>query len=207
VTILPVHLQPVLVPTPYHPSLPYPWFLPTTSSSISSLPLPTTTPTFGSGQPFPYSADARAVLQQTIAGLRARLRLEAQQQNPQHTNPTQNNEQQLPSSLPELSASSLRRYLQFLNRDFNSNDFELLSQLDDKQNSGFTPQEIERLPTNIVTVEEAKKKTQCCICLSDFEVGEEVRRLTCFHPFHRQCIDEWLVRSKICPIDKHCVEL
>lgn len=46
---------------------------------------------------------------------------------------------------------------------------------------------------------------QCMVCLSDFVAGDCVRRLQCEHLFHRDCIDEWLQRSAVCPICKRPV--
>lgn len=40
----------------------------------------------------------------------------------------------------------------------------------------------------------------CNICLTDFEDGENLRTLPCFHSFHCECIDNWLSRSPICPV-------
>ena len=40
----------------------------------------------------------------------------------------------------------------------------------------------------------------CSICLSDFEKGQMVRSLPCFHLFHRHCIDRWLESNKQCPV-------
>ncbi|KAL8999110.1 MAG: hypothetical protein Q9169_001998 [Polycauliona sp. 2 TL-2023] len=43
---------------------------------------------------------------------------------------------------------------------------------------------------------------RCLVCLCDYEVGEEVRRLTkCDHLFHRECIDQWLTTGRnSCPL-------
>jgi len=98
-------------------------------------------------------------------------------------------------------------FTRLMNRELSANDYEILSQLDDLKKEGFTSEEIERLPTNKVSAEEAAKIKQCSICLSDFEEDEEVRRLPCFHPFHRQCIDKWLERSKMCPIDNQRIQI
>ncbi|PWN52670.1 hypothetical protein IE53DRAFT_384855 [Violaceomyces palustris] len=44
---------------------------------------------------------------------------------------------------------------------------------------------------------------ECAICLCDFVDGDRVRVLPCGHIFHRQEIDDWLVRvKKLCPICK-----
>ncbi|OOQ83142.1 RING finger protein [Penicillium brasilianum] len=43
---------------------------------------------------------------------------------------------------------------------------------------------------------------RCLICLSDYEVAEEVRELAkCKHVFHRDCIDQWLTTGRnSCPL-------
>lgn len=43
----------------------------------------------------------------------------------------------------------------------------------------------------------------CRICLSDYEDGEEIRTLPCFHKYHNECISKWLLREAKCPICKH----
>lgn len=40
----------------------------------------------------------------------------------------------------------------------------------------------------------------CAVCLSDFELGESLRRLPCGHFFHQDCCDTWLYRNKRCPV-------
>lgn len=41
---------------------------------------------------------------------------------------------------------------------------------------------------------------RCSICLDDFEDGEMVEFLDCFHLFHAHCIDQWLPLSQTCPV-------
>lgn len=33
----------------------------------------------------------------------------------------------------------------------------------------------------------------------DFEVGDEVKYLPCMHIYHKDCVDDWLMRSLRCP--------
>lgn len=41
----------------------------------------------------------------------------------------------------------------------------------------------------------------CAICLSEFEEGEELRRLPeCMHSYHMACIDMWLYSHSNCPV-------
>ena len=44
---------------------------------------------------------------------------------------------------------------------------------------------------------------RCSICLDDYEDGEMVEFLDCFHLFHGDCIDKWLPLSQTCPVCRH----
>ncbi|KAJ9171335.1 hypothetical protein P3X46_014720 [Hevea brasiliensis] len=43
---------------------------------------------------------------------------------------------------------------------------------------------------------------ECCICLSAYEDGTELRELPCHHHFHSTCIDKWLYINATCPLCK-----
>ena len=40
---------------------------------------------------------------------------------------------------------------------------------------------------------------RCAICMIDFETGDEIKYLPCMHIYHKECVDDWLVRSLRCP--------
>jgi hypothetical protein len=42
-------------------------------------------------------------------------------------------------------------------------------------------------------------RTQCQVCLGDYEEGEEVRALPCMHVFHAACVESWLHVRIQCP--------
>jgi len=87
-----------------------------------------------------------------------------------------------------------------LNRDFNENDYEMLLQLDENVSpKGASKDKIAALPCYSL---EKAGDVACCICLNDMEVGVEVRKLPCDHFFHKECIDQWLLVNRTCPIDK-----
>lgn len=45
----------------------------------------------------------------------------------------------------------------------------------------------------------SKKSRECVICMVEFVVGDSIRFLPCMHTYHVKCIDDWLMRSFICP--------
>ena len=53
---------------------------------------------------------------------------------------------------------------------------------------------------NISKLPEDKKS--CVICLSNYEIGEKVMTIPCYHIFHTQCIKCWFKTKNTCPICK-----
>ncbi|KAK9691683.1 hypothetical protein RND81_09G212000 [Saponaria officinalis] len=41
---------------------------------------------------------------------------------------------------------------------------------------------------------------RCVVCQIDYEKGEHLVALHCEHPFHFECINQWLQIKKVCPI-------
>lgn len=54
------------------------------------------------------------------------------------------------------------------------------------------------LAADVAEKEEDREK--CTICLVNFEVDIEVRKLNCKHLFHMNCVDTWLKCNKKCPM-------
>ncbi|GLT78269.1 hypothetical protein SLA2020_498090 [Shorea laevis] len=52
---------------------------------------------------------------------------------------------------------------------------------------------------HIVSQEDA----ECCICLSAYDDGVELRELPCGHYFHCACVDKWLYINATCPLCKY----
>lgn len=112
--------------------------------------------------------------------------------------------------LERLSLSRLNLLL--MQRDFDGNDYEVLSRLDNdvesQQHFGASAAEIGRLPTYSVSApmhdgtQDSSVDNQCSVCLGIFEVGDTNRILPCLHVFHEKCIDTWLHEHATCPICK-----
>ncbi|KAL0550297.1 hypothetical protein IC582_014805 [Cucumis melo] len=47
-----------------------------------------------------------------------------------------------------------------------------------------------------------QEDAECCICLSAYEDGVELRELPCGHHFHCACVDKWLYINATCPLCK-----
>ena len=100
--------------------------------------------------------------------------------------------------------------LVLLDRDFNGDDYEILSQLDHnvehRRNLGASVAEIGRLPTHVVQEaipdDRIYDDDKCSVCLSTFERGDVKKILPCLHHFHKECIDKWLGECATCPICK-----
>lgn len=50
------------------------------------------------------------------------------------------------------------------------------------------------------------ESSECAVCLSPYEEGEEIRRLKCRHIFHKSCLDTWLRQdAATCPLCRRMV--
>lgn len=113
---------------------------------------------------------------------------------------------------------SLQRRILSNDGDFNSNDYEMLLELDEAaRHDSVSPDEhalsaasmISCLPSRRIDESEATRADKCSICLETMDAGAEVRTLPCLHTFHCACIDRWLKMpgQPKCPIDQVVVSL
>ncbi|WCJ26201.1 Zinc finger C3HC4 type (RING finger) family protein [Euphorbia peplus] len=49
----------------------------------------------------------------------------------------------------------------------------------------------------------SEEDAECCICLSAYDDGAELRELPCGHHFHCACVDKWLYINATCPLCKY----
>ncbi|KAG8661969.1 probable E3 ubiquitin-protein ligase RHA4A isoform X2 [Manihot esculenta] len=59
----------------------------------------------------------------------------------------------------------------------------------------------DKLPIVLFDEELRTRESQCCVCLGEFEIKEELLQLpTCKHVFHIECIHHWLHSNSTCPL-------
>lgn len=77
---------------------------------------------------------------------------------------------------------------------------QLLNQLENTGPPPATEQQLVNLPVVKINEEEFEKKIECAICMEDFRLHEEAKKLPCKHCFHEPCIKEWLKLHGTCPV-------
>ena len=66
---------------------------------------------------------------------------------------------------------------------------------------------LERLPRESYSREGTESESsECVICITVFEEGEEIRVLPCKHVFHITCVDTWFESHSSCPTCRHIVD-
>ncbi|XP_052059181.1 E3 ubiquitin-protein ligase RLIM-like [Mytilus californianus] len=94
----------------------------------------------------------------------------------------------------------------YQNYDNDIDDYEALWELQeengDVQNSGMSEDQIERIPCHKPSLHTSasNEEKQCSICLGEYNVGDYVKALPCFHAYHKECIDQWLKSQAVCPV-------
>merc|ERR1719401_2704998 len=74
---------------------------------------------------------------------------------------------------------------------------QMVRQQETRRTAGANDDTIEALPTRKFEASTVEGKaggedTRCQICMEDFEEGDDLRTLPCFHLFHSHCVDQWL---------------
>jgi hypothetical protein len=54
--------------------------------------------------------------------------------------------------------------------------------------------------------DDGKPAPECCICTETFEEHKEIKRTTCQHYFHEECLGKWLRVSTTCPLCRNNLE-
>ncbi|EGC39317.1 hypothetical protein DICPUDRAFT_75082, partial [Dictyostelium purpureum] len=121
------------------------------------------------------------------------------------------------SRLSHLMNPPLNLQLTLIDRDFDSNDYDMLLQLDNDitPHGGAKKEQIDLLPIHHIENQQdldtflnsgSSKDLQqkvCSICLDEFVVNDLIRTLPCIHHYHSDCIEKWLKIKSVCPVCKY----
>ncbi|KAG5014139.1 hypothetical protein AAZX31_09G243900 [Glycine max] len=77
-------------------------------------------------------------------------------------------------------------------------EFKKEGDIEESSRGIMTESESETATEHVIALEDA----ECCICLSAYDDGAELRELPCNHHFHCTCIDKWLLINATCPLCK-----
>lgn len=85
-----------------------------------------------------------------------------------------------------------------------ADDQERTRNVDNSIARGATRRQISACPVRVVQAGgEDEQTTQCDICLLNYQAGDLIRTIPCFHSFHANCIDDWLMQRGTCPVCMH----
>jgi hypothetical protein len=108
--------------------------------------------------------------------------------------------------VPLACGLTQREFHDLLFREITPEDYEMLLRLDatvakpSAAAADAVVATVEKLP---LLSEEDFKDSSCAVCLTMFEVGDEVPLLPCQHHFHRSCLARWLAERPgrpTCPL-------
>ncbi|XP_076339506.1 E3 ubiquitin-protein ligase RNF115-like isoform X1 [Tachypleus tridentatus] len=77
---------------------------------------------------------------------------------------------------------------------------QLLNQLDTTGPPPLSKEKISEIPTVHIQQDQVDHNLQCSVCMEDFKTGEAVKKLSCQHHYHNDCIIPWLELHGTCPI-------
>ncbi|PWZ21048.1 RING-H2 finger protein ATL3 [Zea mays] len=74
------------------------------------------------------------------------------------------------------------------------------SRQDEERAEGLSAEDLNELPCHAHECK-AGAGAECAVCLEAFQAGDRCRVLPrCDHGFHAQCVDQWLRKSRVCPV-------
>jgi len=87
-----------------------------------------------------------------------------------------------------------------LNEDLNNYEANLaIAEMLGDVNKGLNEKELNKLPSfqyNGSPISE----NNCSICICEWEIGQQLKKLNCSHTFHEDCLNQWLKKKKSCPL-------
>ena len=93
------------------------------------------------------------------------------------------------------------RYQNGVEIDTDNMTYEELLELEEqmgKVSKGITEDQFAR----ISQAEARGTEELCSVCYSNIKQGEQIKQLPCQHCYHVDCIREWLMKERVCPLCK-----
>ena len=92
---------------------------------------------------------------------------------------------------------------------YNLRSFSRDSDSESKYDVPLTGEKISSIETVSVSRADVEEEKICSICLEDYNLGEEVRKVPCgsLHLFHGECLFAWLQIKKTCPMCREQLKL
>ncbi|EGR31809.1 hypothetical protein IMG5_101120 [Ichthyophthirius multifiliis] len=84
--------------------------------------------------------------------------------------------------------------------------YEQLLALEEKNGKvcvGLNQEQIEKIPIANFNRKLKHFQDKCSICITEFNIGQQVKILDCKHFYHVECISSWLKDQKKCPVCKN----
>jgi len=98
----------------------------------------------------------------------------------------------------------LRIYQETMDINPDNMTFEQLLELEERMGNvskGLNKKDLDKIPLiKFNSIEENNGLIKCTVCQFEFNIGDDLRKLSCSHIYHKNCVDEWLLNEKKCPI-------
>ena len=101
------------------------------------------------------------------------------------------------AALSALSDAQRKLLKDLQQREITPDDYDLLLLLDESVPKKAIDRSILK---RILRREPCPEETTCSICMEDIEAGTLASTLPCEHRFHRECVEDWLLRKPACPM-------
>jgi len=99
---------------------------------------------------------------------------------------------------------NLRNYQETLDINPDTMTYEQLLELEERMGNvskGLNKKDLDKIPLiKFNSIEENNGLIKCTVCQFEFNIGDDLRKLRCSHVYHKNCVDEWLLNEKKCPI-------
>ena len=74
------------------------------------------------------------------------------------------------------------------------------------ESDNLSSSQIEQLPCHEFQMADSGKDKECVVCMNEYQQGEKLLVLTCFHRFHYECVLKWFADNSSCPVCRVKIE-